>query len=247
MKQFFFISLFFLSFFKAQNLKIEYDRINKNATFNISSAELKDFKGKVEEESKKPQKFFLYFLDGDTFFKNLPKPEITYTGDSKKVDDNTTITHVGSYKAPQIKMYHKKGDKGFYQYLNFDDDQFYHYSIPQIDKIEYKGDTELIENYKCKLAEIVITGSLYKVWYTEDIPVSAGPYTFNNLPGLVMKIDAANYVIYATKISNEGKKSDFEIINPKFKVLNDDEYSKKMSEVREDAKKVKETRNEVHL
>lgn len=230
----------------AQNLKVEYDAIIKLRTLDVNTSQA--FKNKVDEELKKPQKEILYFFDGDTFFKNILKEDITIDGDKKKVDEYTTMRKKESFSFPKIKIYHKRGDKGFYQYQKMGDEEFYHYSIPKFEKIDYKDEVEYIEKYKCKLAELLTDkGQIIKVWYTEDIPTSAGPFVYNNLPGLVLKVETATQLVYATKISNNATKEDFESINPKLKVLNDDEFFKKKEEYIEESKKVKKTEKDVHL
>lgn len=49
------------------------------------------------------------------------------------------------------------------------------------------GDTTLL-GYRCKQAVTEYKGRSYVAWYAEDIPVNAGPYVFDGLPGLILKI-----------------------------------------------------------
>jgi GLPGLI family protein len=49
------------------------------------------------------------------------------------------------------------------------------------------GDT-LINGMKCKKAIGDYAGRDYVAWYAEEIPCPYGPYIFNGLPGLIMKI-----------------------------------------------------------
>lgn len=46
--------------------------------------------------------------------------------------------------------------------------------------------TETICGYPCNKATTTYGGREWTVWYTSDIPTSAGPWKFNGLPGLVM-------------------------------------------------------------
>ncbi|KMQ62924.1 hypothetical protein ACM39_17600 [Chryseobacterium sp. FH2] len=250
MKQFFLILIcLFINITYAQNLKVEYDRINKQFNNSPLLAESSEaFKSKVKEEMQKPQKQILYVKDGNTFFKSILKADIIHEEESKKIDEFTSIKPKTKFVEKQIKIYRKKGDKGFYQYQNFNEDEFYRYFTPKFNKIDYKDDIEYIEKYKCKLAEVTTEqGILTKVWYTEDIPASVGPYAYGNLPGLILKIESPEFVIYATKISNDTTAQDFEIPNPQLKVLNEDDYIKKMSEIREESKKVKKTESNINL
>lgn len=48
------------------------------------------------------------------------------------------------------------------------------------------GETKQISGYSANLAEGEIEGDTWSVWYTEDVPVSAGPWKISGLPGLVL-------------------------------------------------------------
>ncbi len=48
--------------------------------------------------------------------------------------------------------------------------------------------TKMIGNYNCRLATGHFRGRDYKAWFTEAIPVSAGPWKFDGLSGLIIDI-----------------------------------------------------------
>ncbi|ROI13862.1 MULTISPECIES: GLPGLI family protein [Epilithonimonas] len=55
-------------------------------------------------------------------------------------------------------------------------------------------ETKKISNYSCKKAICNFRGRNYTAWFTEEIPFQDGPYKFNGLPGLIVKIyDEKNY------------------------------------------------------
>ncbi len=62
--------------------------------------------------------------------------------------------------------------------------------------------TETVLGYSCQKATCGFGGRSYTAWYTIDIPVSAGPYRFEGLPGLILKIssDDGHYAWTATGI-----------------------------------------------
>lgn len=248
MKYTLFISLFFLNFIYAQNLKVEYEYVNKQDLSEYSTESSDAFKSQAQAQLKKPQKQVLYFHNGNTFYKNIATERFENEKERKKVDERTTSITKESFVIKPIKIYHKKNDSGFYQYQNFGDEEYYKYYAPKFSKVEYKNDVELIEKYTCKLAEVTLSGGgLVKVWYAEDFPVSAGPYVYNSFPGLVLKVESPNFIVYATKISNEGKETDFEPMNPKLKVLDQEKDQDKIQEIMKEASKVKETHTDIRL
>lgn len=53
---------------------------------------------------------------------------------------------------------------------------------------EIRPDTTMILGYKCQMAECDWRGRHYVAWFTEEIPISDGPYKFNGLPGLIFSV-----------------------------------------------------------
>lgn len=49
-------------------------------------------------------------------------------------------------------------------------------------------DTMLIQGYSCQKAVLDFRGRHYVAWFTNSIPVSAGPWKFYGLPGLIMNL-----------------------------------------------------------
>jgi GLPGLI family protein len=66
-----------------------------------------------------------------------------------------------------------------------------------------KSETLKIGSYNCNKATADFRGRRYMAWYTEQIPVSAGPWKFNGLPGLILKVedDSGDVKFYAEEIS----------------------------------------------
>ena len=53
---------------------------------------------------------------------------------------------------------------------------------------EIKSDTLEIIGYKCIKAECNFRGRKFIAWFTPDIPINAGPWKFNSLPGLILRV-----------------------------------------------------------
>jgi GLPGLI family protein len=50
------------------------------------------------------------------------------------------------------------------------------------------NETKEIAGYKCQKATCTFRGRHYIAWFTREIPVKEGPWKFNGLPGLIVKI-----------------------------------------------------------
>lgn len=79
---------------------------------------------------------------------------------------------------------------------------YYKYSEP-IPKINWTltDDTEEIMGYECHKATAKWRGSEWNAWYA-DIPINAGPWKFQGLPGLIMKVEdtESDHSIYAISL-----------------------------------------------
>ena len=56
---------------------------------------------------------------------------------------------------------------------------------------------QTINGYDCQKATTKYAGRAYEAWYTQEIPISDGPYKFNGLPGLIIRIyDTKHHYLY---------------------------------------------------
>jgi GLPGLI family protein len=62
---------------------------------------------------------------------------------------------------------------------------------------ELHNETKNINSFKCQKATGNFRGRTYTVWFTNDIPVSLGPWKLNGLPGLILEAtDSLNQFQY---------------------------------------------------
>lgn len=218
--------------FSQDVLKVEYEQVN-TVKPQLPESLPEHIKKQMLEELDKTKNYFLYHADGNVFFTN--KDELFEKEADKEIEQVTekkTVTKIQKVSITPTLFYHKKGENGVYIYRKSLDEEYYEYLEPLWSSVDYKDDTQKIDNFECKLVEITDNnGQIFKVWYTEQLPVSVGPYTFNNLPGLVLKIEAPTYTLYATKVSNEAKLTEVETMNPKLKVYKGEELLKKKEEL----------------
>lgn len=84
-----------------------------------------------------------------------------------------------------IKNYSNKTYKVFNK-LGLD---YYHYLTNNTIVWALKQDTLTINNLLCYKAITNFEGRNYEAWYTQEIPISDGPYKFWGLPGLIIQIN----------------------------------------------------------
>jgi GLPGLI family protein len=62
----------------------------------------------------------------------------------------------------------------------------YQEPVPRMEWHLLQEKTEIL-GYECIKAVTVFRGREYHVWFTQEIPISSGPWKFNGLPGLILK------------------------------------------------------------
>lgn len=78
--------------------------------------------------------------------------------------------------------------------------------VDVLDSIEWKieNETKVILNYQCQKATCKFNGRDFVVFFTNEIPVSDGPWKFTGLPGLILEANSddkiATFEIKAEKI-----------------------------------------------
>lgn len=103
-------------------------------------------------------------------------------------------------------LYSKNGEKVFYyddiefmltyekKHLNmyyFIDNQLYDKKkLTDDNKIEWKihSQKKIIGDFECYLATTIYRGRHWEAWFSQDVNLPYGPYTFRGLPGLIIQI-----------------------------------------------------------
>ena len=92
---------------------------------------------------------------------------------------------------------------------------------------QYQSDTATILGYKCMKATATFRGRTYNAWFTPFLPLRYGPWKFNGLPGLVLKVADTEEFFEWTAIGIEKPQNkdiyipDFEKISAKILVRTD--------------------------
>lgn len=95
---------------------------------------------------------------------------------------------------PLIITDHKSNKIFSKEYISDDDRaSFKEYYVVEPVSINWNfvNETKKIDKYLCKKATTSFRGRDYIVWYTNEIPISIGPWKFHRLPGIVVEITDA--------------------------------------------------------
>lgn len=111
----------------------------------------------------------------------------------------------------------------------------YTYQEP-IPKINWhiQTDTLRILNYPCQKAICKFRGRTYEAWFTPEINTSEGPWKFNGLPGLILKVsDSKNHFLFEC-ISVEKINREIPSIDSKIQKISKETYVKLYKQMMED-------------
>ncbi|MCM1356081.1 MAG: GLPGLI family protein [Staphylococcus sp.] len=120
---------------------------------------------------------------------------LTYQRDSVVISRNYDVS-----REEFSKLSKKYSAKNNMLVKNFADKTLsVHYTIP-FDKYTYtevipqmdwtlSDETDEIAGYRCGKATVDFRGRKWTAWYSEDIAVDNGPWKFNGLPGLIIKVE----------------------------------------------------------
>jgi GLPGLI family protein len=216
----FIVSLMFTLSSFGQNLKVKYyeGRI-------ISKEKLNELPETIREEKIK-KRFYDLTVDiknGTSYYvndSNTKNTDFTTESENKtQQEDHIQITNtknVVNIKNTE-KFYYKdfKRNEMLFEYFNAD--QLFH-GKDSIQNWNWQitDEVKTIEGYTCKKAIADWTGhdAQFTAWFTEDIPVNAGPEKFDGLPGLILYIGTPYYEYSAVLIKDI--KNKIEISRPNF-------------------------------
>ena len=59
----------------------------------------------------------------------------------------------------------------------------------------YEDSTITVLGMECKKATTNFRGRYWEVWYTEEIPISQGPWKLCGLPGMILKANSPKFML----------------------------------------------------
>ncbi|RRA96810.1 GLPGLI family protein [Paenimyroides viscosum] len=204
---FFFCFFYFYSF--SQQIQVEYfeNRIVKNPE------EIKKLPEFLQKDFE-PNRFgyTLTYSDGVSTYENkdfsvLLNTSTEPTTEEVDLGNGEKMTFVGTFNdtAERYRVFEKKIFKDYlnkkiYAELFINDkkeiiDDFFDWNWDITDE------KKEINGYVCTKAISKIMGHHFEAWYSEEIPISAGPEKFDGLPGLILylRVDAMEYIASSVK------------------------------------------------
>lgn len=177
----FFTFLISMQFVFGQNLVVKYD-------YTLQSFKEDILKSKVQIVTIKSNDIVISKSYGKFF-----NDSIIYTVEHQDIPDMQEMAHylANTFKANYIKREFidiVKDDKLLIlDELSAKDKFYWKEDKPKFDW-KLINDTLTIHGFLCRAAQLRHAGRNYTAYYTQDIPIPVGPYKFNGLPGLIVKM-----------------------------------------------------------
>ncbi len=70
--------------------------------------------------------------------------------------------------------------------------------------------------YQCMAAGTTFRGRQYTVWFTPDIPISAGPWKFSGLPGLILAVDESSGIFSWEAVGISSDTGNIHLFDPEY-------------------------------
>lgn len=172
-------------------------------------------KNKTLQEIENPPVYILQYSNGLSLYKHDESTKNTDASEKKSSERREEDSDVVELKEENFRITDKNKEKIYYKDFS---NNLLIFKLNNAGK-EYDGkDTLLkwnweiteesknINGYLCKKAITHSYGMNFTAWFTEDIPVNAGPEKFDGLPGLILYIGNNHIEFVAEKIKTDNIK-----------------------------------------
>lgn len=193
MKYLFFILLGINLVYSQQNLSITYELTYKpNVKDSSFSKEIVELN--IDTQNRKS----IFFNTNELYTQDLYKQIYHSTGAEKQNLINQIIETSFNYTI--IKNHNEEN-------IIIEEMRSKKYRYPQKFDFQWNLENEYryILGYKCRKANIKFGNRVWEAWYTDDIPISDGPYKFRGLTGLILEIYSTDNEYKFTTIGIEKK------------------------------------------
>lgn len=128
------------------------------------------------------------FMDKYELDKELRKKELYEKTSLSDIEIINRLDKAGNGKTFNEEILINFPSKGHITYQEFISGSFKRYSDEATQNWIISSETKKFLGFKCHKATCYFRGRKYVAWYTEDIPLSYGPYYFGGLPGLIIEL-----------------------------------------------------------
>ncbi|AUC16809.1 hypothetical protein BTO06_17400 [Tenacibaculum sp. SZ-18] len=188
-KNLFYLSLILLTIkINSQNQHIFTYKFVYNLTYQPNN---KDVDTKLSEQ-------MILFRNGE---RSLFISRNNFLNDSLVIEERKGNISLDPLEYPKTKFYYKilkdfsKDSITVYNEIFLDN--FKYTESKKAIKWKITSHTTKINGLKCQKAVTYFSGRYYDAWFTNEIPISDGPYKFSGLPGLIVKIsDSKKHYIF---------------------------------------------------
>ena len=195
----FLVSAFILmcspSFSQREYVAIVYDTANYQVTYNF----------KAQLDSTNPEwikERDMYLFIGDKCSKFISR--LTYIHDTLIMHFKNTheyCVYANSLRDPiayfSYKIFKNLPEGHITHYEYFMPTSYILEQPMDLQNWELQDEIDSIAGYEVRKAICQFGGRDWTAWYTTEIPFSDGPYKFNGLPGLILKVyDSRNHFVY---------------------------------------------------
>lgn len=224
MKEIFIFLLFTMSLSAQKSIKVTYEQVT---TFREGFFEA--IPESTREQTRKA-------MTSPITFELLNNDEVSLfrTADSKDIlIPATGIAEVGTIdrgtilKLPEVWILKDFKKQKTFEKRSIAEKNYYLTEDFQKEDFIYTDEEQIIENYKCKMAYSFPKNKpndTIKHWYTDEIPVFDGTYYTVGIPGLILKYERKNRVVYATKIEFFDKKINIEGLDKETPLVSEQKF-----------------------
>lgn len=199
--------LLFVSFMSAQNYRFVYEY--KMMTDLTKRDSLTTDYMNLDSDGKKSYFYNADKYESDSAYNVSKKIESLLNG--KKYNHNLIYVIEKDYNSQEVNFYTK------FVSVNV--------VIPEPEKLEWKLENDYMEinHMKCQKATANYKGRVWEAWFT-SYPINDGPYKFNGLPGLIVKLNDSNREHNFDLIEIKKVSTLFNLLSKNNKKMSQEEY-----------------------
>ncbi len=138
----------------------------------------------------------------ENYYLDVTKEEIFYYNRMYFINDSLDLHGFKDYRLTSF-LTKKKTAPSYQNYEYIGDVNFYKLTGESKQQWTITDSIKNINNFQVQKAITLFGGRSWVAWFSKDIPIPYGPYTFNGLPGLIMELYDTKKNFYFNVIKSE--------------------------------------------